>query len=335
MTPPAKGTSPRCCIAACFLLACSTQEAKRDGERPSASVALPSAVAPLPSAVPLPKLLYLPDARAPVQLEPVVTPVMIPPREILPGRCPPEMVFVRGVFCIDRYEASLVDAVTGRPLSPYYSPRSAVVRREYERAVERRKTAKTELGKSHPVEPPPDWQLEAANLEPLAVSSRDVVPSGYLSGEIAAAACARAGKRLCTPGEWVTACRGENNRKFPYGDVYEEGRCNVCRPTHPARLLHGNASIGHLDPRLNQMEEAAGEPLLRHTGATLSCASTWGNDAVYDMVGNLDEWVDDPEGTFQGGFYARKTQEGCDSRVEVHGLDYYDYSLGVRCCKTP
>ena len=74
---------------------------------------------------------------------------------------------------------------------------------------------------------------------------------------------------------------------------------------------------------------------LGHTGGTLECASQWGNDAIFDMVGNLDEWIEDPEGTFLGGFYARKTQEGCDSRVEVHGLDYYDYSLGVRCCKSP
>ena len=128
------------------------------------------------------------------------------------------------------------------------------------------------------MEPPPDWQLEASSLEPLAVSSPDAVPSGYLSGEIASAACLRAGKRLCTPGEWVTACRGERNRKFPYGDVYEEGKCNVCRGSHPARLLHGNASIGHLDPRLNQLEEG-GEPLLRHTGATPSCSSEWGSDS--------------------------------------------------------
>jgi hypothetical protein len=292
----------------------------------------------MPSAVVvLPRVLYLPDAQAPrasLFPEPLVTPVMIPPRELMPGRCPPEMVFVRGMFCIDRYEASLVDANTGRPLSPYYSPRPSAVRREYERAQERRKTATTEQGKSCPVEPPPDWELEAASLSPLAVSSPDVVPSGYLSGEIAAAACLRAGKRLCTSGEWVTACRGEKNRKFPYGDAYDESKCNVCRASHPARLLHGNASIGHLDPRLNQMDEA-GQPLLRHTGGTLECASQWGNDAVFDMVGNLDEWIEDPEGTFLGGFYARKTQEGCDSRVEVHGVDYYDYSLGVRCCKSP
>jgi hypothetical protein len=51
------------------------------------------------------------------------------------------------------------------------------------------------------------------------------------------------------------------------------------------------------------------------------------------MVGNLDEWVDDPDGAFLGGFYARGTAEGCDARVGVHAPEYFDYSLGVRCCR--
>ena len=75
------------------------------------------------------------------------------------------------------------------------------------------------------------------------------------------------------------------------------------------------------------------DPLLRKTGATPRCKSEWGDDAVYDMVGNLDEWIDDPDGTFVGGFYSRSTHEGCDSMIEVHDYTYYDYSLGVRCCK--
>jgi hypothetical protein len=59
----------------------------------------------------------------------------------------------------------------------------------------------------------------------------------------------------------------------------------------------------------------------------------WGNDAIYDMVGNLDEWVDDGEGAFMGGFFARSTRLGCDARIAVHPKPYADYSLGVRCCK--
>ena len=158
------------------------------------------------------------------------------------------------------------------------------------------------------------------------------VPNGYNSAETAARACQNAGKRLCRQEEWVTACRGDKNRKFPYGDKYEAGRCNVFREGHPAQILHGNPSINHLDPRLLKVK-AGSKPLLRPTGATPSCRSEWQGDSAYDMVGNLDEWVDDPKGLFLGGFFSRSTREGCDSSVSAHPRAYYDYSLGVRCCK--
>ena len=60
-----------------------------------------------------------------------------------------------------------------------------------------------------------------------------------------------------------------------------------------------------------------------------------GNDAVFDMVGNLDEWVDDDDGVFVGGFYARAKKDGCQSTVRTHGLTYADYSTGFRCCQEP
>jgi formylglycine-generating enzyme required for sulfatase activity len=138
---------------------------------------------------------------------------------------------------------------------------------------------------------------------------------------------------LCTLDEFVTACRGEDDLAFPYGDTYADGVCNVWREEHPAAVLHGNASVGHLDPRLNRVT-AKGRPLLRATGATLACRSTWGGDAVYDLVGNLDEWVDDSgSAAFAGGFYARSTRAGCDAVITAHPKHYADYSTGVRCCR--
>jgi len=242
------------------------------------------------------------------------------------------MVDVRGRFCIDRFEATLSDLSTGRLLSPFYHPTADVTRREYERWQRRKAEAETTLGNLLGVPPPSEWELSTKHMDPVASSVADVVPHGYLSGVNADRACTNAGKRLCRIEEWVTACRGQQNRKFPYGDTYVEGACNVCRGTHPALILHGNSSIGHLDPRLNLVTEN-GAPLLRKTGATPECKSDWGDDAVYDMVGNLDEWIDDPDGTFVGGFFSRSTHEGCDSIITVHPFDYYDYSLGVRCCK--
>jgi len=267
--------------------------------------------------------LYLPDGGDTVQFG---APKAAP---LLPGapsqRCPPEMVDVRGRFCIDRYEASLVDAKQSRRLSPYYHPTRA------QTAASFKDWSRSAHGDALAVPAPPDFQL-TEDFEPRAESRAGVTPSGYLSGNLAELACRNAGKRLCSADEWVLACRGEAGRKFPYGDHYEEGRCNVFREAHPAQILHGDMSTGHLDPRLNLVEGSAG-PLLRKTGATESCRSVWGSDAVYDMVGNIDEWVDAPVGAFLGGFYSRSTREGCDSKVSSHPRAYFDYSLGVRCCQ--
>jgi formylglycine-generating enzyme required for sulfatase activity len=73
-------------------------------------------------------------------------------------------------------------------------------------------------------------------------------------------------------------------------------------------------------------------PLLRKTGDTPECVSRWGDDGAYDMAGNLDEWIDDPGGTFVGGFFSRATKNGCLARVDNHSPEYFDYSIGTRCC---
>jgi hypothetical protein len=238
------------------------------------------------------------------------------------------MVDIAGRFCIDRYEATLVDGSSGHVFSPYYSPSPQAARQAYQKWSGRGRPPGL-FGLNVPALP--DWQLEP-NLVPLAVSKPGVIPQGYMSGAQAAAACAAANKRLCTAEEWELACRGQRGSKFPYGDHYESGACNVCRPAHPALILHGDASVGHRDPRLNMVEHQ-GERLLRPTGSTPRCKSVWGNDGVYDMVGNLDEWLDDPDGLFAGGFFSRGTKAGCQARVSVHPPQYFDYSLGVRCCR--
>lgn len=175
----------------------------------------------------------------------------------------------------------------------------------------------------------PVW--EQGEFVPKAVSKPGVTPQGYTPGYVAVAACRAAGKRLCREDEWVTACKGERHQDFPYGETYRQGACNVFREDHPARILHGACNVGLSDPRLNQVQ-VEGADLLRETGGSPLCASRWGNDAIYDMVGNVDEWVDDPSGVFVGGFYARNTRKGCEARVGAHPTTYFDYSIGFRCC---
>jgi hypothetical protein len=245
-------------------------------------------------------------------------------------RCPRDMVLVKGSYCVDRYEAVLVDATSGQDLSPYYPPMRKAAASMETLWQEQRLTMGDEDAQQMPLPVLPAWE-KTRDFAPKAVVKKGVVPQGYTSGDVAARACTAAGKRLCSLDEWRTACRGEDDRPFPYGDKYVDGRCNVFRETHPALVLHGNASIGHNDPRLNQVK-SNGKPLLRRTGETATCYSRWGDDAIADMVGNLDEWVDDPHGAFAGGFYSRSKKDGCASIVKAHPIDYWDYSTGVRCC---
>jgi hypothetical protein len=245
-----------------------------------------------------------------------------------PAGCPSEMVKV-GSYCIDRWEISTVDKTTGVALSPYYPPTPGLVSEVWRGWLVERLELGDEAARAMPL-PPLGALQRTGRFEPRAVSRSGVIPQSYLSQVLARKACENAGKRLCTQDEWVGACRGQAAGKFPYGATYKQGVCNVHRPIHPAAILHGSASLGHRDPRLNLVYDGE-SPLLRTTGATTACASSWDGDRIFDMVGNLDEWVED--GMFLGGFYARSTTNGCEAKVTNHAPIYYDYSTGARCCR--
>jgi hypothetical protein len=252
-------------------------------------------------------------------------------RSFGPSGCSPDMVRVADRFCIDRYEATVVDDVEQRPTSPYYPPSKDMITMVLEDW--NRKLEHGTAGVPIPLPELPPWETERG-WRPRAVSEPQVLPQGYASQIIAAVACAGAGKRLCTADEWRLACRGERGTKFPYGDTYRDGVCNVHRAEHehPAHKLRVDYTDGLLDPRMNLMTSEVSGPLLHLTGASPGCASRWGDDAVYDMVGNLDEWTAGPDGAILGGFYLRQTQDGCDYTNARHTPDYFNYSLGIRCC---
>lgn len=255
----------------------------------------------------------------------------VPAARAAENGCPPEMVRTSNV-CIDRWEISLVDKKSGRPLSPYYPPVPSLIRRILDIWQIEKSSYGDEAAREMPLPPIAEWQI-AGESEPMAVSRGGVAPQGYLSRDLARRACQNAGKRLCQLEEWKMACRGQRSSDYPYGSAYKPNACNVNRLMHGAMVLHDNASLGHLDPRINLIVERGTDPLLRDTGATKTCASEWGKDAIYDMVGNLDEWIEDDGGGFVGGFYARNTTRGCDARVKAHPSSYLDYSTGTRCCK--
>ncbi len=167
-----------------------------------------------------------------------------------------------------------------------------------------------------------------------AVSQGGVVPQGYISGSQAQTACRNAGKRLCALDEWLAACRGPSNRVYPYGNTYVRRRCNEGRTPHPVIEFFGTSmgvftSENMNNPGINMLPNS-----LAPTGMFWDCVTEGG---LYDMVGNLHEWIDDPAGTFKGGFYvdAEINGHGCLYTTTAHAFTYRDYSTGFRCCANP
>ncbi len=165
-----------------------------------------------------------------------------------------------------------------------------------------------------------------------AVSASGVVPQGYISGEVASAACASAGKRLCSVEEWMLACAGSEGRTYPYGNTYDLYACNdTYGGGHPVVDYFGTSEgvwdTEHMnDPGINQQAGTVSE-----TGSFAGCVTPEG---VFDLHGNLHEWVSDPNGTFKGGFYADAVINGagCSYTTTAHDKGYHDYSTGFRCC---
>jgi hypothetical protein len=212
--------------------------------------------------------------------------------------CPPETANIEDRFCIDRYEASLVEVQADGSTTPW---------------------------------PPFGIIDESRSLR--AVSVPNVYPQAYISGAQAARACAAAGKRLCAPVEWRMACMGPRHVAFGYGSERVAGRCNDHGKSPMARVFAQGAITWGLeemnDPRLNQLVDT-----LARTGSHEDCTNEYG---VYDMVGNLHEWTNDPHGTFQGGYYldTHLNGDGCTYRTVAHEMAYHDYSTGFRCCADP
>ena len=213
--------------------------------------------------------------------------------------CPAGMASVFGRFCIDQYEAATVELLPGG-----------------------------KFRKHSPYEP-------VTGLEVKAVSGKGKVPQGYISRDEAERACDHAGKRLCADDEWVTACRGKQPTRYPYGDDYQAGRCNDQGHASFNELFGGGGlpppqaayTWEHLnDPRLNQITGTVAK-----SGEFPKCKNTF---RVYDMVGNLHEWTAAARGTFRGGYYldVHQNGDGCDYRTTAHHTKYHDYSTGFRCC---
>ena len=166
-------------------------------------------------------------------------------------------------------------------------------------------------------------------------------PWSNVTKEEAEAACEKIGKqpssgwRLCTVAEWFDACNGAANTVFPYGNNYVADACNGFDFTAPS--------------------PAATVP----TGSDTMCVSNLSaatGDELYDMSGNVKEWVitgaASTSGTgpyeLRGGAYdiasfvdnsvtpavTRAPGLQCDASTPAPSVPVRLPSVGFRCCLT-
>ena len=165
-----------------------------------------------------------------------------------------------------------------------------------------------------------------------AVSRAGVVPQGYVSQLDAKAACEASRKRLCQAPEWLRACKGPSNTTFPYGQARRDGFCNGESVVAPLAFMPPWQRFPNMtnmnNPLLNQLKDTVAP-----TGQFSRCTNEYG---VFDMVGNLHEWVASGASgaAFRGGYYRDTSQngDGCDYETTAHPDWYHDYSTGFRCC---
>jgi len=128
-----------------------------------------------------------------------------------------------------------------------------------------------------------------------------------VSWEQARAYCQWVGERLPTEAEWEKAARGERDSKWPWGDTFGEGLANTegVEDGYPYTTPPGQFELGR---------------------------SAYG---LYDMAGNVAEWVSDwydPRYYHAGPFRDPKGPEAGKHRV-YRGGSWNDSSANVRTAK--
>lgn len=206
------------------------------------------------------------------------------------------MASIDGAFCIDRWEASLVEVLARgrtRAWSPFLSPERS---RSYR-----------------------------------AVSRPNVLPQGYLSQVQARAACEAAGRRLCSGAEWQRACRGPQPTQYPYGPERLAGRCND-DGVNPVPALFGRG--GFHSPQMNDPRLLQQPRTVVRTGSRRRCTNRYGVHDMMGNLHEWTDERSGALGVFRGGYFAdtHLNGDGCAYATRAHAPTYHDYSTGFRCC---
>ncbi len=225
------------------------------------------------------------------------------------GNCADGMLEVEGDYCTE----------VEQPCKRYIDPEGVFPRRCAEFGPTSKCTGKT--SKKHFCMDRYEW--------PNKAGENPVVMKTWYEAK---AACEGIGKRLCTDSEWTVACEGQERLPYPYGYDRNSEACNIDKP-HPDV---NEKALGSNDPKVREAEAKRlwqGEP----SGSRSSCVSPYG---VFDMTGNVDEWVVNEGGTInanpfksglKGGYWG-PVRDRCRPMTTVHGPDFSFYQIGFRCC---
>lgn len=168
-----------------------------------------------------------------------------------------------------------------------------------------------------------------------APNRKGAKPLAMQSADGAQAYCKAHRKRLCNEDEWRQACEGDEHHAYPYGNTHVDERCNDDKPwkqVDEALLAKWPAP----EAQAHAKELYQGAP----SGSRRDCVS---DDGVYDMTGNLEEWVvrtrEHPNdwpyilaGCYWSGCYGGN-KPTCHSTNSAHGPSFRFYETGFRCCK--
>jgi formylglycine-generating enzyme len=168
-----------------------------------------------------------------------------------------------------------------------------------------------------------------------APNRKGAKPLAMQSANDADAWCSARHKRLCTEDEWISTCEGDERRAYPYGKEHVDGRCNDDKPWKQM----DEATLGKW-PSPEAQAHARDIYQGNRSGSKRKCVS---QDGVYDLTGNLEEWVvrsrehanDWPYlliGCYWSGCYGGG-KPTCHSTNNAHGPEFRFYETGFRCCK--